>query len=64
MAVFAVQGPGDLRVEGLKRGLGRLSDVAHDGVHGLALVVALLTLNHILGGDTALGKIDVACTQQ
>jgi hypothetical protein len=63
VAVFAVQGPRDLLVESLKRGLGRLGDVAHDGVHGLALVVSLLTLNHVLRGDTALGKIDISCRQ-
>lgn len=63
VAVFAVQGPGDLLVEGLKRGLGGLGDVAHDRVNSLALVVPLLTLNHIFGRDTSLGKIDITCTQ-
>lgn len=63
VAVFAVQGPCDLLVESLQRGLGGLGDVAHDGVHGLALVVSLLTLDHILGRDTALRKIDISCRQ-
>jgi hypothetical protein len=61
VAVFPVQGPGDLLVEGLEGSLSRLSDVAHDGVHRLALVVPLLALDHILGGNTTLGKIDITC---
>lgn len=61
VAVFLVQRPSDSLVEGLEGGLGGLCDVAHDRVHGLALVVTLLTLDNILGGDTALGKIDVTC---
>lgn len=59
VAVFPVQGPGDQLVEGLERGLSSLCDVAHDGVHRLALVVPFLALDHILGGNTTLGKIDV-----
>ena len=59
VAVFPVQGPGNLLVKGLQGGLGGLGDVAHDGVHGLALVVALFALDDILGRDTALGKINV-----
>jgi hypothetical protein len=63
VAVFPVQGPGDLLVEVLEGSLSRLGDVAHDGVHRLALVVPLLALDHILGRDTTLGKIDVACVE-
>lgn len=59
VTVFLVQRPADGLVEGLEGGLSRLCDMAHDRVHGLALVVTLLTLDHILGGDTALGKIDI-----
>jgi hypothetical protein len=59
VAIFLVQGPADSLVEGLEGGLSRLCDMAHDGVHSLALVVTLLTLDHILGGDTALGKINI-----
>lgn len=63
MAVFAVQGPCDLLVEGLQRGLSRLGDVAHDRMHRLALIVPLLALNDIFGGDASLRKIDVTYTQ-
>lgn len=63
VAVFPVQGPGNLLVEGLEGGLSRLCDVAHNGVHRLALVVPLLALDHILGGNTTLGKIDVTCAE-
>ena len=61
VAEFPVQGPGDRLVEGLEGCLGRLRDVAHDRVHGLALVVALLTLDNILGRDTTLRQIDITC---
>lgn len=61
VTVFPVQGPCDLRVEGLEGGLGRLGDVAHDRVNRFALVVPLLTLDDILRRDTTLGQIDVAC---
>lgn len=60
MTVFTVQGPPDLRVEGLEGSLGSLCDVTHDRVHRLALVVSLLTLGNILGRDSSLGKIDVS----
>ena len=63
VAVFPVQGPGDLLVESLQGSLSRLGDVAHDGVHRLALVVPLLALDHILGGNTTLGKIDITCAE-
>jgi hypothetical protein len=59
VAELPVQGPGDLLVEVLQGGLGRLSDVAHDRVHGLALVVALLALNDVLRGDTTLRQINI-----
>lgn len=61
VAVFPVQGPCNLRVEGLEGGLGGLRNVAQDRVHRLALVVPLLTLDDILGRDTTLGQIDVTC---
>jgi hypothetical protein len=60
VTVFPVQGPPDLRVEGLEGSLGSLCDVTHDRVHRLALVVSLLTLGNILGRDSTLGKIDVS----
>lgn len=61
VTVFSVQWPGDLLVEGLKGGLGRLRDVAHNRVNRLALVVPLLTLEDILGRDTTLRQIDITC---
>lgn len=36
----------------------------HDRVNHLALVVSLLTLDDILGGDSSLGKIDVTCPKK
>lgn len=62
VAVFLVQRPSDGLVEGLEGGLSGLCDMAHDRVHSLALVVTLLALDDILGGDTTLGKIDITCS--
>jgi hypothetical protein len=59
MTVFLVKRPADGLVEGLQGGLSSLCDMAHDRVHSLALVVTLFALDHIFGGDTALGKIDI-----
>lgn len=61
MTVFLVQGPSDRLVQLLERSLTGLSDVAQNGVNSLALVVTLLTLNNVLGGNTTLGQIDVTC---
>lgn len=61
MTVFLVQGPSDRLVQLLERGLTGLGDVAQNGVDSLALVVTLLTLNNVLGGNTTLGQIDVTC---
>lgn len=60
MSVFLVEGPGDGLVEILNGGVDLLGNVAHDGMHHLALVVALLTLDDILGRNATLGEIDVA----
>jgi len=60
MAIFLVQRPADGLVEILDGGLGLLGDMAHDGVHHLALVVSLFAFYDILSGDSALGKINVS----
>lgn len=61
MSVFAVQGPGNALVESLDGDRGLLSDVAHDGVNHLALVVTLLALDNIFGRNTAFRQINVTC---
>lgn len=64
VAVLLVQGPGNGLVELLDGDVDLLGDVAHDGMYHLALVVTLLTLDDILGGDTTLREIDVTCSQK
>jgi hypothetical protein len=59
MAVSLVQGPSNSLVKALNGDGDLLGNVSHDGVDHLALVVSLLALNDILGGDSSLGKIDV-----
>lgn len=63
MAIFLVQRPSDVLVEILDGGFGRLCDMTHDRMDGFALVVALLTLDDILGRDTALGEINITFRQ-
>lgn len=53
MTIFAVQRPGYALVQRLDGSLGLFGNVSHDGVDHLALVVALLTLDDILGRNTS-----------
>lgn len=59
VAVFLVEGPSYRLVKLLDGDQSLLGDVAHNRVDDLALVVTLLAANDILGGDTALGQIDI-----
>lgn len=60
VTVFPVQWPSNLLVQRLEGSEGSLRNMAHDGVHGLALVISLFTLDNILGRNSTLGKIDVS----
>lgn len=60
VAVLFKEGPGDDRVDVVHVAVGAVGDVAHDGVDRLALVVAVLALDDVLGRDAALGEVDVA----
>lgn len=59
VAVFLVEGPSYRLVELLDGNESLLGNVAHNRVDDFALVVTLLATNDILGGDTALGQIDI-----
>lgn len=59
MTVFPVEGPCDGLVELLDGGLDLLGDMAHYRVHNLALVVPLVALDDVFGGDSTLGQINV-----
>ena len=52
MAVFTVQWPRYALIQLLNGNQGLLSDVAHDGVDHLALVVSLFALDNIFGRHT------------
>lgn len=60
VAVFLVEGPSYCLVKLLDGNKSLLSNVAHNRVDDLALVVTLLATNDILGGHTTLGQIDIA----
>jgi hypothetical protein len=49
VTVSAVEGPGYALIEGLDGRVGLLRNVAHNGVHHLALIVPLLAFDDILG---------------
>lgn len=59
MAVFLVEGPAYRLVELLDGGQSLLGNMSHDGVNDFTLVVTLFAADDILGGDSALGQIDI-----
>src|SRR5438046_3067118 len=61
MAVSLVQWPSYALIQRLDWGNCLLGNVSHDGMHHLALIVSLLTLDDIFWGYPALRKIDLSC---
>ncbi len=60
VSMLAVEGPAYLLVQILQPEAVLVRHVPEDGVDGLGFVVTFFALDHVIGGDPALGEIDVA----
>lgn len=58
--MLAVEGPAHLLVQILEPDAVLVGHVAKDGVHRLSFVVTFFAFNNVIGGNPALGEIDVA----
>jgi hypothetical protein len=59
--MLPIQGPPYFLVQVFQPQPVLVRDVAEDTVHGLGFAVAFFALDDVVGGDAALGKVDVAC---
>lgn len=59
MPVLAVKRPADLLIQILQPQTMLVCHMPKDGMDGLGFVVSLFALDHVVGGDATLGKINI-----